>query len=390
MNVLIYRYGSICEPDIINNLKKCGFNVIEDKTKIIHKEWSAIKCIDALNENLKKYNPMFIFSINFFPIVSEVCNIHKIPYLCWTVDCPVFELFSKSIQYQTNRIFMFDKEQYNKFAPFNSDNIYYLPLASATERFDSAIQQITEKDRKKYRSDICFIGSLYAEKNPMHKIKFMSDYVSGYIDGIVEASLKMIGYNFIEDVITEEVVQELKKGDPDFYNFNNAIMDVSHYAAAHKYIGNQVSEVERIRTLNVLSQYFKVDLYTKSDSSVLKNVNVHGGIESLTEMPKAFHLSKINLNITSKSIQTGLPLRIFDIMGCGGFLMTNYQEELIDYFEIGTDLEAYSSLEELVDKCDFYLKNEDLRKQIALNGYRKVKENHTYIHRINSIIKTIL
>ena len=46
---------------------------------------------------------------------------------------------------------------------------------------------------------------------------------------------------------------------------------------------------------------------------------------------------KIYLNMTIKPIQTGLPLRIFDIMGCGGFLMTNYQAELPEYFEIGTD-----------------------------------------------------
>ena len=34
-----------------------------------------------------------------------------------------------------------------------------------------------------------------------------------------------------------------------------------------------------------------------------------------------------------RPIEKGLPLRCFDIMGCGGFLMTNYQEELEDMFQ---------------------------------------------------------
>ena len=101
-------------------------------------------------------------------------------------------------------------------------------------------------------------------------------------------------------------------------------------------------------------------------------------------------LSKINLNMTIKPIQTGLPLRIFDIMGCGGFCMTNYQAELPEYFEIGVDLEAYSSMEELVDKCSYYLTHEDERRQIALNGYEKVKQYHGYVNRMVEIIKKVV
>ena len=107
-------------------------------------------------------------------------------------------------------------------------------------------------------------------------------------------------------------------------------------------------------------------------------------------MPKVFHLSKINLNMTIKPIQTGLPLRIFDIMGCGGFVMTNYQSEIEDLFEIGTDLETYASLDELIEKCDFYLKHDDIRTKIAQTGYNKVLNHHTYQHRITEMLKMVV
>ena len=69
--------------------------------------------------------------------------------------------------------------------------------------------------------------------------------------------------------------------------------------------------------------------------------------------------------------------------------MTNYQSELTDFFEIGTDLEAYSSLDELCDKCSYYLKHSDTREKIALNGYEKVQKYHSYHNRILLMLKTI-
>ena len=93
--------------------------------------------------------------------------------------------------------------------------------------------------------------------------------------------------------------------------------------------------VERQEILSVLSQYFDVGLYTRSNTGCLPKVYNMGPANTLTEMPKIFHASKINLNITMRPIETGLSLRIWDVLGCGGFLITNYQAEIPEYFEIG-------------------------------------------------------
>ena len=69
--------------------------------------------------------------------------------------------------------------------------------------------------------------------------------------------------------------------------------------------------------------------------------------------------------------------------------MTNYQAELPEYFEIGKDLEAYGSMEELLDKCQYYLNHEEQRTAIARSGYEKVRQFHTYEKRIQSMIMEI-
>ena len=390
MKILFYRYGSICEPDIIASFKSFGVTVIEETTEIYNKKLPASERADHVNKHILEHSPVFVFSINFFPVIAEICHIHKIIYLCWSVDCPVMELFAQPIQYPTNRIFLFDREQYNYFHPHNPDCIFYLPLASSVDRFDNVIQSISSKDKSIYQSDISFIGSLYSEKNWYKKLTDLPPYIKGYLDGIVDAQLQIYGYNFMEEALSDQLISDLKQAisdKVDFYTYKELIKDPAKYTIAQLCMGSQVAELERIRTLNTLARHFNVDLYTASDTSPLIGVHTHGTIESLNAMPKVFHLSKINLNMTVKSIQSGLPLRIFDIMGCGGFLMTNYQAELNDYFEIGKDLEVYSSMDELVDKCAFYLEHDDIRTEIARNGYEKMKQHHTYPHRIAEMLR---
>lgn len=387
MTILFYRYGSICEPGIMDAFRSLDITVIEETAEMADKDIAPSKCVEIVSRALKETHPVFVFSVNFFPAVAEVCHIYGILYLCWTVDAPIFELFSKTIQYDTNRIFMFDRAQYEYFRPFNPDCIFHLPLASWVEQFDTVTSAVSADDRNQYGSDISFVGSLYIEKNPMHKIKKLPDYAAGFIDGLVDASLKVYGCNFMEEAVTDEIVSHIRKADADAFSFADTVTEPGRYVIAHHYLGMQAAEVERIRTLNRLAEKFEVDLYTRSDSAGLHNVRVHDGIKTLTQMPKVFRLSKINLNMTIRPIQTGIPLRIFDILGCGGFLMTNYQPEILEHFEIGVDLEAYTGLDELMEKCAYYLTHEEERKQIAQNGYRKVKEKHTYQKRLLQMLR---
>ena len=112
-------------------------------------------------------------------------------------------------------------------------------------------------------------------------------------------------------------------------------------------------------------------------------------MSTLTEMPKVFQASRINLNITMRPIETGLSLRIWDVLGCGGFLLTNYQAEIPDYFEIGRDLETYESMDELEEKVRYYLSHDEERVEIAISGYEKVARYHTYEIRLAQMLKIL-
>ena len=386
MNILFYRYGSICEPDIIASFKHLGFNITEDTREVYNKQLLPSDCIKGLNELLKQDTYSFIFSINFFPSVSDVCNIWGIPYLCLIVDSPVLELFSTSLANPCNKVFLFDRQLYNDFHHINPDGIFHIPLATNVRDNYATATMASAADRARFSSDISFIGSLYSEKCLYNQIT-LPEKMRGYVDGLIEAQLLVYGYNFIEECVTPELIEAFCKVRPALINFPDSMKVDTKAVIAQHIISVKVAEQERLRYLKALSEHFNVDLYTGSDTYSMPLIHNRGFAKTNTEMPIIFHQSKINLNLTAKSIRSGLSLRIFDVLGCEGFLITNYQAELPEHFNIGEDLEAYTSLDDLMGKCEYYLSHDKERREIAHNGFEKVKKYHTYDIRLTQMLE---
>lgn len=387
MKILFYRYGSICEPDILEGFQELGMTVSQITEEVTNKNVTLGECARIVSNFLSEHPQDCVFTVNFFPVISDVCNIYHIPYLCWTVDSPVLELFAKSIQNPYNRIFLFDRAQYDEIAPLNPGHVFHFPLAANVKGKQKAIENQTLESHSRYQADLSFVGSLYTEKCPFDHLSNPPEYLSGYLRGIMEAQLRIYGYYFIEDLLTDKVVCEFQEHMPDFYiypreNFLSARKTISQY-----YIGNKITAMERVLTMNCLSEQFAVNLYTGSDTASLPLIHNCGFAKSQTEMPVIFHESKINLNTTSKAIRSGLPQRIFDIMACGGFVLSNYQSELPDLFEIGSEVITYSSTDELIELASYYLHHDKERKEIARNGYEHVARDYNYPIRLARLLE---
>ena len=377
MKIYIYRYGSICEPDVIEAFKRMGLTVDEETIEITRKDLLPAECVKHTSSQIMNGGYSFVFSINFFPWLSEVCRIANIVYISLIVDSPVMELYSNSLSNSCNRVFLFDRKLYEEFSPYNPGHVFHVPLATNMVRNDRVIREASSAIRSKYACDISFIGSTYQEKCPFNRAK-LPEFEKGFIDGLIEAQLKVYGYNFIEELITDQMAQTFLESTPGAYHFPEGYRKNDKSTVAQLYISVKVAEQERLRALKMLSDSFNVDIYTGSDTSSMPGIHNRGFARSLDEMPIIFNQSKINLNITAKSIRSGLSLRIFDVLGCGGFLITNYQAELPEFFEIGKDLIAYESMDHLKELCAYYLNHPEERAEIAAHGQETVRKRYTY------------
>ena len=331
----------------------------------------------------KKYD--FVFSFNYFPIVAIACNVCKVPYASWIYDSPLVALWHCSVVSPYNFIFTFDKTDFIELRERGFQTVYYMPLAADVERYDS--YKMDREIEEVYSVPISFIGSTYTETqfNDYKKINKMERFYKGYVDGLVQAQKRIYGNVILEEMITPDVEEKLSEV------FHMSLREDDEFTF-RKYYGQVVlarciAALERQEILDMLSRKYKCHLYTRGKTPSLPYITNRGMAGNTKESTFIFRCSKINLNITSRSIRTGSPLRVFEIMGSGGFLLTNYQEDMLEYFEPGIDFVYYDSYEDLMKKADYYLNHEEERQQIAKNGYEKIKNSHTYRHRLDAMME---
>lgn len=326
-----------------------------------------------------------VFSFNYFPIVAMACKACKVPYVSWTYDSPFIQLFSPTLEYETNFAFVFDSGTCNELAK-KGLQAYYLPMAAPMDGYKGILQD--KANGRQYAGDISFVGAMYSESynNIFRHLDALEPYEKGFIDALLKAQKNIYGVNFLESVLMDnpEVFRKIQEACPVFARGDG--LESAEWTLAYYFLSRKVTAMERTEIMQLLGERYNVNLYTTEQTDI-KGVRNCGVADYYTIAPLVYANSKINLNITLRSIHTGIPLRAFDIMGCGGFMITNYQEDFLEYFVPDEDVVFYSSYEDLLDKVDFYLKHDEARNRIAQKAQEKVLAEHTYLQRAQIMLE---
>lgn len=309
-----------------------------------------------------------VFTYDYFPNISEICCKYGVKYIIWIYDCPCNILYSKSVANKCNYFFLFDMSMSKVLRDKGAKNIFDMPLSLNTGRINKLLGvEILNTD---YKYDVSFLGSMY-EDNSFDEICYLPSYVNGYIKGIISAQRKVWGIDLVDALLSENIVSILNR----FIKLNDDLeILIPDKVVYSEIIKEKISSMERIDIVNRLSEKFEMNLFSASDSTLCPKCHYRGYADYINEMPFIFRKSKININITIRSIKRGIPLRCIDIMGAGGFLLSNYQSDLCKYFEPGIDFVLYDDEDDIVEKVDYYLKNGDERRNIALNVWKKIQK----------------
>ena len=378
MKILYIEWDSFGNEDMKTALTQEGHSLV--CFPFSKDEGRQNKAVEAsLADAIHQAKPDFVFSFNYFPLVSNVCKQADIRYLSWIYDSPYVMLYSYTVINPCNYIFVFDQALCQQFANNGISTVHYLPMAANPSRLDT----ISIPDSfSPY--DISFVGSLYTEShNFFERMKGLSDYATGYLDALMSAQMHVQGYNFIEESLAP-VMEELYKALPMDPNPDG--VESREYLYAQYVINRKITGLERSALLKAICEKHTLDLFTRDPGFQLPNLINHGPVRYFDKMPLVFKNSKINLNISLRSIHSGIPQRAFDIMGSGGFLLSNFQSDFLEAFIPGEDFDYYESKEDLLSKIDYYLTHEKERQEIASNGHRKITGSHTYRHRIRTMI----
>lgn len=389
MNVLLMKWKGLGMEDMTEALTFLGHKVTfyEFSDEHLHADEKTEKEIKSA---LINSSADLIFSFNYYPILAKVCHDNDCPYFSWVYDSPTVLLYNYSLVYPTNHVFLFDYETYSEFKNNGINTVYYMPLAANPRRLqalfeDPVSKNAYENSSQKNKNDIAFVGSLYTEKHTFYdRLRDISPYTRGYLEGIMNVQKNIYGVNIIQKLLTNEIMDDMKKNLP--LSPDPQGVETREYLFAEYVINRKITAIERNEILNLIGSKYKYDLYTPDTKVNFPGAINHGPVDYLTMTPFVFNRAKINLNITLRSIHVGIPLRAFEIIGCGGLLLSNYQPGFEDCFTAGEEYVPYESTDDLLFKIDYLLSHEDERKEIALNGYNRLVKEHTYDHRIKEML----
>ncbi|MDO5401970.1 MAG: DUF3880 domain-containing protein [Eubacteriales bacterium] len=387
MNILIYEHKNFGIEDVKDALTALGhdYKCISDE-RIRQRQCPEFNT--SFENEMEKGNYDCVFTFNYCIAISNNCNRFNLPYIAFVYDSPLISLYSYTITNPCNYIFLFDKQMYDELRNGGISTVYYCPLAVNTKRLETMLSAATSNHKELYSSPVSFVGSMYNEKhNLFERLKDLSPFTKGYLDAIMDAQLKVYGYYFIEELLTPNIIADLQKSVPVTPNKDG--IETPSYVYAYYFIARKLAQIERQTILSDISGHFPTKLYTPAPTPNLPEIENMGPVDYYNHMPYIFNYSDINLNISLRSIRSGIPLRCMDIMGAGGFLLSNYQADFYDFFIPGEDMVLFDSCEDAVNKCDYYLKHEKERQQIAANGHGKVKEYHTYEKRLKEMLTIV-
>ncbi len=387
MKILFIEWDSFCKQDMKDAFTAEGHTVVSFLFSNKGARRDA-KTEAKLTSTLRRETPDIVFSFNYFPLISIVCKSEDVRYISWIYDSPYVMLYSYTVINPCNTIYVFDKELYMEFHNAGIRTVHYMPLAANTERLD----KITIADTKNpasspYLYDVSFVGQLYTEEhNFFERMTTLSDYTKGYLDAIMSAQMKVQGYNFIQESLSP-IMDDLYRALPMDPNPDG--VESREYFYAQYVINRKITGLERADLIRAVTEQFPLDLFTPNRNFTLSNLTNHGTADFYEQTPLVFKRSRINLNISLRSIKSGIPLRAFDIMGSGGFLLTNFQADFLDDFIPGEDFAYYENREDLVEKINYYLTHDEERAAIAANGHDKVARNHTFRHRVRVMLASV-
>ena len=120
------------------------------------------------------------------------------------------------------------------------------------------------------------------------------------------------------------------------------------------------------------------------------------GAVAAEDIPEIMRNSVISLNFgDSERVMNGMRLsrsrqikaRIFEVPGCGGFLMTQNADDLEKYFVPGSEVVTFNDIDDLVGKITYYLEHPEMRDQIARAGHERTRSEHTYEIRFSQLLE---
>ena len=345
------------------------------------------KCGDLLSraiETIAMRKPDFFVTVNHIGfdeggVLADFFKAIEMPSAIWYVDSPnlVVRAYGKNVSPYSS-IFLWDESYLEDMKSLGFENVSCLPLAADESVFRPiCVSPHGEKEnRRNGRVRRKFDGDVSARTSPESA---RGSYRRRRKHG---AAFRMV---------SERPFRRCCR-DPDG---PIGTRDVFHFAGGGeiRFRGRRIMAGDPLYRLSCVRALEEFRPCIRGDAGwkglVGRAFRLGPPLEYHKELPAFYNACTVNFNATNLQMGKAVNQRVFDVPACGAFLLTDHQESVEGLFEVGKEVVTYKDRGEIADLVRFYLRNDAAREAIAGKGRERVLAEHTYKHRIGTILRRL-
>lgn len=378
LRVLVVNPDYFLIPEVLRAFRRLGHEV--GLISFDKRREPGEEVLRRILARLTEFRPDLLFTINHLGVDREGVLLHclerlRVPLVSWFVDSPalILELYAGPGRDLTF-IFSWDPTYIPRVRALGFVHVHPLPLATDPEIFRPG----GNGNASRYASAVSFVGNSLTRPVAQKLARLPQDQEFREIFQRLAGAYRRRPYRDLATVLQEEGlaghIRVATLTDKERVDLEAAMI----WAATRDY------RRECMRHLGA----FQPVIYGDPGWRELLGpaFTLKPEVRYYDELPRVYAACEINFNATSLQMKAAVNQRVFDVPAAGGFLLTDFREQLAEVLEPGREVICYRQPEEIPELVRFYLTHPSERRRLIQVARERVLSEHTYLHRVQTML----
>ncbi len=376
MKLTYLTWGYAYDDAIIRAMREAGLTVEElALPKALYENWTKEEILpekekekrrqetESFQKALCALSGDIVFSVNFFAAVSELCSREAVPYCCWVLQLPNFDLYTASVRNVCNYLGVCDSYLVEKLWQLGVAKAFFLPDAV----------ELKETENIPIERGVCFVA-----RHPTEKLdtEGMSLYGKGYLDAFLHAQRVLYGASILENGLLQRVQREFLACNPVP---EGILPEMQKLFAADRYLAPVCTGMQQ----DVFLQNFDsiITIYSDGDFQACESEK-HPFAGKEEQRRRIYAGKEFTLVLAPHCLHNGIPRDTLEVIAAGGFPIAGFQKDYAYFFKMDENLACFTDRTEFKKAVVRYGNSREERERVRAAAYETVAAGHTYRHRI--------